>query len=82
MPRETSRKTVSDYNGNTARFSSSFSFVSFVVQYEAVSFGDALFSSFLLLPLQQRYNNMFRKVVWNEHTGVFRSFGLAFDEVE
>ena len=58
-----------------------FSFISFVAQYEAVSFGDALFSSFLLLPLQQRYNNMFRKAVWNEHTGVFRSFGLAFDEV-
>lgn len=59
----------------------SFRFVSFVAQYEAVSFGDALFSSFLLLPLQQRCNNMFRKAVWNEHTGVFRSFGLAFDDV-
>jgi hypothetical protein len=52
-----------------------------VAQYEAVSFGDALFSSFLLLPLQQRYNNMLRKAVWNEHTGIFRSFGLPFDEV-
>ena len=52
-----------------------------MAQYEAVSFGDALFSSFLSLPLQQRYNNMFRRAVWNEHTGVFRSFGLTFDEV-
>ncbi|XP_028409671.1 RNA polymerase II-associated protein 1-like [Dendronephthya gigantea] len=56
-------------------------FISFVTQYEAVSFGDKLFSSFLILPLQQRYNNMFRKAVWNDHTGVFRSFGLTFDDL-
>ena len=59
-----------------------FRFISFVAQYEAVSYGDSLFSSFLVLPLQQRYDNMFRKTVWNEHTGIFRSFSLSFDQVK
>lgn len=48
-------------------------FMSFLQQYEAVSFGDPVFGSYVLLPLQQRHNFMMRKALWSEHTAVLRT---------
>nr|XP_006816564.1 PREDICTED: RNA polymerase II-associated protein 1-like [Saccoglossus kowalevskii] len=52
----------------------------FVVQYGGVSFGDSLFATFMLLPLQQRYNIEFRKAIWGEHQHVIRAITLKIDE--
>lgn len=55
-------------------------FMSFLQQYEAVSFGDPVFGSYVLLPLQQRHNAMMRKSLWSEHTSVLRTLRVAIKD--
>ncbi|XP_066280057.1 RNA polymerase II-associated protein 1-like [Branchiostoma lanceolatum] len=50
-------------------------------QYEATSFGDSLFASFVLLPLQQKFGVGFKKLLLSEHDAVFRTFPLQFQEL-
>ena len=50
-------------------------------QFEGVSFGDSLFGSFVLFPLQQRFDVTFRKVVWAEHPLVLRALSAPVKEV-
>ncbi|XP_019647919.1 PREDICTED: RNA polymerase II-associated protein 1-like [Branchiostoma belcheri] len=50
-------------------------------QYEATSFGDSLFASFVLLPLQQKFGMGFKKLLLSEHDAVFRTFPLQFQEL-
>ncbi|XP_014663760.1 PREDICTED: RNA polymerase II-associated protein 1-like [Priapulus caudatus] len=45
---------------------------SLLEHFEAVSFGDALFSCFVIVPLQQRYSTELRKVIWGEHMDCLR----------
>ena len=52
-------------------------YMSFLQQYEAVSFGDPVFSSYVLLPLQQRHNAMMRKALWSEHTAALRTLRVS-----
>eukprot|EP00058_Branchiostoma_floridae_P011739 XP_002597227.1 hypothetical protein BRAFLDRAFT_118128 [Branchiostoma floridae] len=52
-----------------------------LAQYEATSFGDPLFASFVLLPLQQRFGVGFKKLLLSEHDAVFRTFPLQFQEL-
>ncbi|XP_030855032.1 RNA polymerase II-associated protein 1 [Strongylocentrotus purpuratus] len=44
-----------------------------LAQYEAVSFGDLLFSHYVLLPLQQRFSIHFRKTLWFDHIDLLRT---------
>ncbi|XP_066998768.2 RNA polymerase II-associated protein 1 [Anabrus simplex] len=41
-------------------------------QFAAVSYGDALFGHFILVPLQMRHPVSLRKQVWSEHAGILR----------
>ncbi|XP_034078479.1 RNA polymerase II-associated protein 1 [Gymnodraco acuticeps] len=50
-------------------------------QYEAVSFGDRLFGSWLLLPLQRRYSATMRLAVFGEHVGMLRSLGVTLEQL-
>ncbi|CAF0756663.1 unnamed protein product [Adineta ricciae] len=52
-----------------------------VDQYEACSFGDILYSNYLLIPLQQIYDNQLRKQVWIEHSTVLRYLRLKPDQI-
>nr|XP_022915958.1 RNA polymerase II-associated protein 1 [Onthophagus taurus] len=39
-------------------------------QYQGVSYGDNLFSNFILIPLMQRANLQYRKTFWSEYSGI------------
>ena len=54
---------------------------SLVAQYAAVSYGDPLFSSYLLLPLQQRFSLLFRRCLWDEQPTVLRVLSLPLQQV-
>ena len=54
---------------------------SLLVQYAAVSYGDPLFSSYLLLPLQQCFPVSLRRTVWNQHSHTLRLLSLPLDQV-
>ncbi|XP_033632797.1 RNA polymerase II-associated protein 1-like isoform X2 [Asterias rubens] len=56
-------------------------FMELLTQYEAVSFGDALFAHYILLPLQQRFDLGIRKGLWGEHAAVLRSLGLPIAQL-
>ena len=62
--------------------SSFFRFASFLAQFSAVSFGDPLFASFLIVPLSQRHDFKFRRAVWEEHVGVLRALSIPLDQVK
>ena len=53
----------------------------FLGQFGALSFGDALFASFVLLPLIQRQPVTFRKAVWGEHSDVLRALTIPISQV-
>ncbi|XP_030572712.1 RNA polymerase II-associated protein 1 isoform X1 [Drosophila novamexicana] len=44
----------------------------FVNHFEAASYGDELFSSLVLLPLAQKYDNKWRRRIWSEHVQAMR----------
>ncbi|XP_030371967.1 RNA polymerase II-associated protein 1 [Scaptodrosophila lebanonensis] len=44
----------------------------FVTHFQAASYGDELFSSLVLLPLAQKYDNKWRRRLWSEHVQVMR----------
>lgn len=50
-------------------------------QFSAVSYGDFLFGSFILLPLQQRFSVSLRKLVWEDHPQVLRSLAVPLEQV-
>ena len=58
-----------------------YSYTSLLSQYMAVSYGDALFSCFLLLPLQQRFAPQLRKVEWGDHPSIPRLLTLPVTQV-
>ncbi|GJQ84057.1 hypothetical protein Trydic_g10517 [Trypoxylus dichotomus] len=39
-------------------------------QYQGVSYGDVLFSNFILIPLIQKHNIEYRKLLWSEYAGI------------
>lgn len=50
-------------------------------QYEAVSFGDALFGCFVLIPMMQRHKMVLRRAVWGEHATLLRSLSVPLAEL-
>ena len=50
-------------------------------QYEAVSFCDAVFANYVLLPLQQTHSVLLRKALWGEHLNVLHSLSLSVNQV-
>jgi RNA polymerase II-associated protein 1 len=55
--------------------------VQLVQQYSAESYGDKLFAHFVLIPLQQRFKQAFRNLIWGEQVEVIRFLSLPIDEV-
>lgn len=58
-----------------------FRYSSLLDQFAAVSYGNHLFASYVLLPLQQRFSVHFRRLVWSEHSSIIRIFSLPLTEV-
>jgi hypothetical protein len=56
-------------------------YLTVLCQYEAVSFGDKLFTNYVLLPLQQRHLLALRKLVWGEHMPALMHMRLLPHEV-
>ncbi|KAG8234309.1 hypothetical protein J437_LFUL013049, partial [Ladona fulva] len=48
-------------------------YVRLLAQFDAVSYGDSLFSHVILLPLAQKHNLNYRLLVWGERAEVLRS---------
>ncbi|XP_078263232.1 RNA polymerase II-associated protein 1 isoform X3 [Rhinoraja longicauda] len=55
-------------------------YISLLEQFESVSFGDQLFGSFLLLPLQRRFDAQLRRAVFGEHVSVLRALGVPLKQ--
>ncbi|RDD44932.1 RNA polymerase II-associated protein 1 [Trichoplax sp. H2] len=56
-------------------------YVSLLTQYDAVSFGDYLFATFILLPLQQHCDRRLRHLVWGEYVGIIRHLCLPLNKL-
>ncbi|XP_028622818.1 RNA polymerase II-associated protein 1 isoform X2 [Grammomys surdaster] len=56
-------------------------YASFLDHFEAVSFGDHLFGSLVLLPLQRRFSVTLRLALFGEHVGVLRALGLPLTQL-
>ena len=52
-----------------------------VSQFSAVSYGDTLFASFILLPLQQCCPVELRRMIWDEQAHVLRALSLPVEQV-
>ncbi|XP_071450575.1 RNA polymerase II-associated protein 1-like [Hetaerina americana] len=48
-------------------------YVRLLLQFDAVSYGDALFSHVILMPLAQKHNLNYRLLVWGERADVLRA---------
>jgi len=57
------------------------SYLMLLCQYEAVSFCDALFANYVLLPLQQSQSVLLRKAVWGDHVTILHSLSLPANQV-
>ncbi|NXA36352.1 RPAP1 protein, partial [Eudromia elegans] len=55
-------------------------YTSLLEQFEGVSFGDPLFGTFVLLPLQRRFSIHLRLSVFGEHTSVLRALGVPLHQ--
>ncbi|CAJ0967624.1 unnamed protein product [Ranitomeya imitator] len=49
-------------------------------QFEGVSFGDPLFGTFILLPLQRRFSVQLRQALFGEHVSSLRSLSVPLKE--
>ncbi|KAM4690515.1 RNA polymerase II-associated protein 1 [Rhinophrynus dorsalis] len=49
-------------------------------QFEGVSFGDPLFGTFVLLPLQRRFSVQLKQAVFGEHVSCLRSLSVSLKE--
>lgn len=57
------------------------SYMALVSQFSAVSYGDILFASIILLPLQQCCPVELRRLVWDEQAHVLRALSLPLEQV-
>lgn len=56
-------------------------YVLFLDHFQAASYGDDLFASLVMVPLSQKYDPKWRKIVWSEHASVLRFIGCKEDQV-
>nr|XP_056707727.1 RNA polymerase II-associated protein 1 [Euleptes europaea] len=55
-------------------------YINLLEQFEGVSFGDALFGVFVLLPLQRRFSVQLRMAVFGEHVSALRALGVPLQQ--
>ncbi|XP_059621137.1 RNA polymerase II-associated protein 1 [Phlebotomus argentipes] len=53
----------------------------FLNQFQSSSYGDDLFSAMVLVPLAQKYDAKWRKMVWSEHIAVLRFITCSEDQL-
>ncbi|XP_049638097.1 RNA polymerase II-associated protein 1 [Suncus etruscus] len=56
-------------------------YASLLEHFEAVSFGDQLFGTLVLLPLQRRFSVTLRLALFGEHVGALRALGLPLSKL-
>uniref|UniRef100_A0A1B6CGL5 RNA polymerase II-associated protein 1 n=1 Tax=Clastoptera arizonana TaxID=38151 RepID=A0A1B6CGL5_9HEMI len=49
--------------------------------FSAVSYGNPVFGQYLLIPLQQRHNPKYRKIIWSEQAGILRILSTSLDQL-
>lgn len=50
-------------------------------QYQGVSYGNSLFGNFILLPLAQRHDEKYRKMLWAEYAGILQILDAPLEKV-
>jgi len=55
---------------------------SLLTQYDATSFGDYIFSMYIIVPLQQSYPVKFRQLFWSDFHHLFKYIKLATDSTK
>ncbi|NXG44940.1 RPAP1 protein, partial [Psilopogon haemacephalus] len=55
-------------------------YISLLEQFEGVSFGDPLFGTFVLLPLQKRFSVHLRLSLFGEHTSILQALGVPLQQ--
>lgn len=50
-------------------------------QYQGVSYGNILFANVILIPLAQKHNVKWRKILWSEYAGVVQILNITPDQV-
>ncbi|XP_025028153.1 RNA polymerase II-associated protein 1 isoform X1 [Python bivittatus] len=55
-------------------------YISFLEQFESVSFGDPLFGVFVLLPLQRHFSVQLKMAVFGEHVNTLRALGVPLQQ--
>lgn len=56
-------------------------YISFLDQFQGVSYGDHTFSQLVLVPLAQKHNIKWRQMIWSEHLHVLRFITCSETEV-
>lgn len=56
-------------------------YVLFLDHFQAASYGDDMFGALVMVPLAQKYDPKWRKIVWSEHASVLRFIGCKVDQV-
>lgn len=59
-----------------------YSYQSFLEHFTAVSYGDDLFASYLLLPLQQRFPVELRRRLWGDCPHALNYITISVQQVE
>lgn len=57
-------------------------YVSFLDHFQGTSYGNELFSALVMVPLAQKYDAKWRKMVWSEHAVVLRFITCRDDQVK
>lgn len=56
-------------------------YIQLLEQYQGVSYGNDLFGNFILIPLAQRHNVKWRKILYSEYAGVVQIFNVTKNQV-
>ncbi|XP_065833777.1 RNA polymerase II-associated protein 1-like isoform X2 [Oscarella lobularis] len=56
-------------------------YIALLTQYAAVSYGDPLFASFVILPLQRRFSCHFKRALWTEHVAVISNMRMPLTQI-
>lgn len=65
----------------TGRFNFENLYISFLDQFQGVSYGDLTFSKLVMAPLAQKHNIKWRQMIWSEHLHVLRFVSCTENEV-
>lgn len=56
-------------------------YIQLLEQYQGVSYGNYVFGNFILIPLAQRHNVKWKKILYSEYAGVAQIFNVTKEQV-